>query len=70
MFYKVENVDGCYAYATSRGIPADRFVEYNPAVKKECSGLWPDTLFVLELQIGATEIYASIRACNLVRVVH
>lgn len=41
-FYKVEKGDGCYAIATSHGITPDQFVEYNPAVKKDCSGLWPD----------------------------
>lgn len=41
-FYKVEKGDGCYAIATSHGITPDQFFEYNPAVKKDCSGLWPD----------------------------
>jgi hypothetical protein len=42
VFYYVVADDGCWAIANSYGILLDDFYAWNPAVKTDCSGLWPD----------------------------
>lgn len=52
-FYKVVKDNGCYAIATDHGITPAEFHEYNPAVKKDCSGLWPDYYVCVGVTDGA-----------------
>ncbi|PVH93333.1 carbohydrate-binding module family 50 protein [Periconia macrospinosa] len=40
-FYKVETDDGCWAIANSNQINLNDFYAWNPAVKTDCSGLFP-----------------------------
>ncbi|ATY65640.1 Peptidoglycan-binding Lysin subgroup [Cordyceps militaris] len=41
-FYKVKSGDGCYDIASSNGIALDDLYSWNPALKSDCSGLFPD----------------------------
>jgi len=41
-FYKVVSGDGCWAIADSNKIALDDFYKWNPAVKTDCSGLFPN----------------------------
>lgn len=40
-FYRVQDGDGCYDIANSYHISLDDFYTWNPAVKSDCSGLFP-----------------------------
>ncbi|KAF2121004.1 hypothetical protein BDV96DRAFT_641641 [Lophiotrema nucula] len=46
-FYKAISGDGCWAIANANGITLDQFVAWNPAVKSDCSGLWPDYYYCI-----------------------
>ncbi|ETS06285.1 LysM domain-containing protein [Trichoderma reesei RUT C-30] len=41
-FYYVIEGDGCYDIAAANGIALNDFYTWNPAVKNDCSGLFPD----------------------------
>ncbi|ORY01575.1 hypothetical protein BCR34DRAFT_521866 [Clohesyomyces aquaticus] len=41
-FYKVVSGQGCWDIANANGITLDNFYQWNPAVKTDCSGLWPN----------------------------
>ncbi|KAK6815800.1 carbohydrate-binding module family 50 protein [Apiospora arundinis] len=41
-FVLVQPDDGCWAIANAAGINLDDFYAWNPAVKTDCSGLWPN----------------------------
>jgi LysM repeat protein len=40
--YTAKKDDSCWAIATAYGITTKQFVDWNPAVGGDCSGLWPD----------------------------
>ncbi|KXJ87029.1 LysM domain-containing protein, partial [Microdochium bolleyi] len=42
-FYFVQQGDNCAAIATKHGITQAQFVQWNPAVGNDCTGLWSDT---------------------------
>ena len=48
-FYEAQPDDGCYAIATEYGITLDEFVDWNPAVNSNCSGLWPDYYYCVAI---------------------
>ncbi|CAI7639343.1 unnamed protein product [Penicillium manginii] len=52
-FYKVVKDDGCYAIAIHNGITPADFHQYNPAVKNDCSELWPDHYVCVGVTNGA-----------------
>ena len=41
-FYKVVSGDGCWAIANTNNIDLNNFYAWNPAVKTDCSGLFPN----------------------------
>jgi LysM repeat protein len=41
-FYYVKQGDGCWAIANQYNISLDNFYSWNPDVKNDCSGLWPN----------------------------
>ncbi|KAJ5645771.1 hypothetical protein N7490_002143 [Penicillium lividum] len=41
-FYTAVSGDSCWAIATAYGISTTDFIDWNPAVGSDCSGLWPD----------------------------
>ncbi|RAK75243.1 LysM peptidoglycan-binding domain-containing protein [Aspergillus fijiensis CBS 313.89] len=41
-FYEAQSGDGCWAIAVDHGITQAEFIEWNPDVASDCSGLWPD----------------------------
>ncbi|KAJ6031531.1 hypothetical protein N7540_002263 [Penicillium herquei] len=50
-FYEAISGDGCYDIATVYGITLDQFIEWNPAVESDCSGLWVDEYYCVAVQI-------------------
>ncbi|KAF3935428.1 Autolysin [Dactylellina cionopaga] len=52
-FYLVKSGDGCDPIARQFGISLANFYAWNPAVKNDCSGLWPDYYVCISL-IGST----------------
>ncbi len=52
-FYYVKENDGCRDVATAHGISLSDFYAWNPALKGDCSGLWPDFYVCVGL-IGQT----------------
>ncbi|GAA82059.1 class V chitinase [Aspergillus luchuensis IFO 4308] len=44
-FYQAIANDGCAAIATAHDITLAQFIEWNPAVKSDCSGLWSDEYY-------------------------
>ncbi|KAI3006398.1 CAZyme family GH18 [Aspergillus niger] len=44
-FYQAIANDGCAAIATAHDITLAQFIEWNPAVKSDCSGLWGDEYY-------------------------
>jgi hypothetical protein len=42
-FAFVKAGDGCYDLAATNAIPLDQFYSWNPAVGKDCTGLWSKT---------------------------
>ncbi|KAJ5146324.1 uncharacterized protein N7515_000888 [Penicillium bovifimosum] len=53
-FYKAADGDGCYDIASTHGITSDQFVEWNPAVGSDCSGLWKDEYYCVGVASTAT----------------
>lgn len=53
-FYKVVSGDGCYDIAAANSIALSDFYAWNPAVKTDCSGLWPDYYVCVGLIAGST----------------
>ncbi|KAF3941517.1 Autolysin [Dactylella cylindrospora] len=57
-FYLVKGGDGCDPIARQFGISLSNFYSWNPAVKNDCSGLWPDYYVCVGL-IGSTPTTTS-----------
>ncbi|KAJ6030995.1 hypothetical protein N7540_001727 [Penicillium herquei] len=41
-FYEAQSGDGCWAISVDEDITEDEFIDWNPAVGADCTGLWPD----------------------------
>jgi LysM repeat protein len=54
-FYDVKSGDGCAAIASSYGISLSDFYSWNPAVKTDCSQLWPDYYVCVGLIGGSVQ---------------
>ncbi|KAK6358806.1 hypothetical protein TWF730_008125 [Orbilia blumenaviensis] len=57
-FYFVKSGDGCDPIARQFGITLANFYAWNPAIKNDCSGLWPD-IYVCVGLIGSTPTPAT-----------
>lgn len=53
-FYHVKEDDSCYDIAIGHGISPSDFSAWNPAVKDDCSGLWPNVYVCVGLIGGTT----------------
>lgn len=51
-FYQAIADDGCYAIATAYDITLAQFIEWNPAVGDDCSGLWVDEYYCVATASG------------------
>ncbi|KAL7817794.1 carbohydrate-binding module family 50 protein [Trichoderma gracile] len=59
-FYYVVSGDGCFDIAADNGIALDDFYAWNPAVKTDCSGLWPDYYVCIGTTTGTKPTSTSI----------
>ncbi|EFQ31679.1 LysM domain-containing protein [Colletotrichum graminicola M1.001] len=52
-FYKVKSGDTCDAIASSNGVTVQQITTWNPAVKSDCTALWPDYYICISI-VGHT----------------
>ncbi|KAM5500013.1 putative chitinase [Microsporum canis] len=53
-FYKAMAGDNCYGIATSHGTTLEKFIEWNPAVGADCSGLWANEYYCISVGSDST----------------
>jgi LysM repeat protein len=58
-FYLVQSGNGCYDIATANGISLSDFVAWNPDVKSDCSGLFPNWYVCVGIIGGTTTSVSS-----------
>ncbi|KJZ69800.1 hypothetical protein HIM_10818 [Hirsutella minnesotensis 3608] len=61
-FYKVKSGDGCYDIAKSYGIALNELYSWNPALKGDCSGLFPDVYICVGSSSGSSSTHTTTTA--------
>ncbi|OBS25924.1 hypothetical protein FPOA_06457 [Fusarium poae] len=58
-FYKAVKGDTCAKVLSKHNIVFDDFLKWNPAIEKDCSGLWADTWYCVDVP-GASHVTPSV----------